>query len=44
MVGREDAHRLWDLAEDAKALVRDLIDEHAMPVTFHPGDRACLLV
>lgn len=37
MVGREDALRLWDLAEDAKALVRSLIERHAMPVTFHPG-------
>ncbi len=37
MVGREQARRLWDLAEDAKALVRDLIKDHAMPCTFHPG-------
>ncbi len=37
MVGREDARRLWDLAQDAKALVKSLIVEHAMPVTFHPG-------
>jgi gamma-glutamylputrescine oxidase len=36
-VGRENAHRLWEMAEDAKALVRDLIGRHAMPVTFHPG-------
>ncbi len=36
-VGRDDAHKLWDMGEDAKALVRDLIDRHAMPVTFHPG-------
>ena len=36
-VGREDARRLWDMGEDAKALVRGLIDRHAMPVTFHPG-------
>jgi gamma-glutamylputrescine oxidase len=36
-VGREHARRLWDMAEDAKALVRDLIDRHQMPVTFHPG-------
>jgi gamma-glutamylputrescine oxidase len=36
-VGREDARRLWDLSQDAKALVRDLIDRHRMPVTFHPG-------
>ncbi len=37
-VGREDARRLWDLAQDAKALVRDLIDRHAMEGTpFRPG-------
>ncbi|RGP39167.1 NAD(P)/FAD-dependent oxidoreductase [Pseudotabrizicola alkalilacus] len=36
-VGREDARRLWDMGEDAKALVRGLIDRHAMPVRFHPG-------
>lgn len=37
MAGREAAHRLWDLAEEAKALVRTLIADHAMPCTFHPG-------
>ena len=36
-VGREHARRLWDLAEEAKALVKALIRDHAMPVTFHPG-------
>ncbi len=36
-VGREQAHRFWDLAEEAKALVKSLIADHAMPVTFHPG-------
>ena len=36
-VGVSDAHRLWDLAEDAKGLVKSLIRTHAMPVTFHPG-------
>ena len=36
-VGREHARRLWDLAEEAKALVKALIADHAMPVTFHPG-------
>ncbi|MFN4131182.1 MAG: NAD(P)/FAD-dependent oxidoreductase [Paracoccaceae bacterium] len=36
-VGREHARRLWDMGEDAKALVRGLIDRHCMPVTFHPG-------
>lgn len=35
--GRENARRLWDLAEEAKALVKSLIRDHAMPVTFHPG-------
>ncbi len=28
---------MWDMAEDAKALVRDLIDRHKMPVTLYPG-------
>lgn len=37
-VGRDDARRLWDLAQDAKALVRDLIARHAMPgVDLRPG-------
>ena len=36
-VGRENAHRLWSLAEEAKALVKSLIADHAMPVTFYPG-------
>ncbi len=35
--GREAAHALWDIAEASKALVKTLIAEHAMPVTFHPG-------
>ena len=36
-VGRIAAQRLWALAEEAKALVKSLIRDHAMPVTFHPG-------
>ena len=36
-VGREHARRLWDMAEDAKAVVRDLITRHDMPVSFRPG-------
>ena len=36
-VGVQTAHRLWDLAEEAKALVRSLITDHTMPVTYHPG-------
>ena len=37
LAGRENARRLWDMAEDAKTLVRGLIAEHAMPVRFRPG-------
>ena len=36
-VGREQAHRFWDLAQDAKALVKSLIRDHAIPAPFHPG-------
>ena len=36
-VGVDHAHRLWDLAEDSKALVKSLIIDHAMPVKFYPG-------
>jgi gamma-glutamylputrescine oxidase len=36
-VGREHARRLWDMAEEAKALVADLIARHDMPVRLHPG-------
>lgn len=37
MLGRDIARQLWDLGEEAKTLVQDLIQRHAMPVTFHPG-------
>ena len=37
IAGRENAHRYWALAEEAKALVCGLIADHAMPVRFHPG-------
>jgi gamma-glutamylputrescine oxidase len=36
-VGVQHAHRLWDLAEESKSLVKSLIVDHAMPVRFHPG-------
>ena len=36
-VGRNTAHRLWSFAEEAKGLVKSLIRDHAMPVTFYPG-------
>ena len=36
--GRDNARRFWDMAQDSKQLVRDLIEDHAMEgVTFHPG-------
>ena len=35
--GKAAAHRLWDLAQDSKALVKSLIADHKMPVTFRPG-------
>lgn len=37
MLGGLVAHQLWNLAEEAKALVQGLITRHAMPVTFYPG-------
>jgi gamma-glutamylputrescine oxidase len=37
MVGRVRARALWDMGQDAKALVKGLIAQHNMPVTFHPG-------
>ena len=37
MMGPDKAHALWDLAEDAKALVKSLIRDHAIPAPFHPG-------
>lgn len=36
-LGQTRAHALWDLAEEAKDLVRSLIAETGMPVTYHPG-------
>ncbi|KAG1715076.1 putative oxidoreductase OrdL [Nymphon striatum] len=37
LVGDETAHRLWDLAEDAKALVKGLIREHNIECYLKPG-------
>ena len=37
MLGPDAARPLWDMAQEAKALVRNLIRDHAMPCTFHPG-------
>ena len=37
MLGRDRAHLLWDLGQEAKALVRSLIADHRMDLTFRPG-------
>jgi gamma-glutamylputrescine oxidase len=37
MAGGAAAHALWDLGEEAKALVKALILDQRMDVTFHPG-------
>ena len=36
-VGVQTARKLWDLAEESKALVKYLIQTHNIPVTFYPG-------
>lgn len=37
MVGQHHAHQLWALAEDAKALVKDLIRDHNIDCYLKPG-------
>ncbi|WP_338548572.1 NAD(P)/FAD-dependent oxidoreductase [Roseovarius phycicola] len=37
LVGREDAGKLWDLAEDAKALVKSLISKHKIDCHLKSG-------
>ena len=37
LLGRDMAHRLWLLGEEAKALVQALIRDHKMNLAFHPG-------
>ncbi|MBC2833968.1 NAD(P)/FAD-dependent oxidoreductase [Paragemmobacter straminiformis] len=37
VVGAANARHLWDLAEEAKGMVKSLIADHAMPLRFHPG-------
>ncbi|MBR3372029.1 MAG: FAD-binding oxidoreductase [Rhodobacteraceae bacterium] len=37
MVGRDDARKLWQIGEDAKALVKHLIATHDMGTRFRPG-------
>ena len=37
LVGRADARKLWDLGQDAKALVRSLVAEHGIDCHLAPG-------
>jgi gamma-glutamylputrescine oxidase len=36
-LGRDDAHRLWQLGEDAKTLAKDLIRRHAIDCSWRDG-------
>ncbi len=35
--GRDDAHRLWDIAQAAKALIRDRVARHGIACDLKPG-------
>ena len=37
MLGKSDARLLWDLAEESKAVVQDLIRDHAIDCDYRPG-------
>lgn len=37
VMGRADARTLWDLSQEAKAMVRDLIARHDIPAAWRPG-------
>lgn len=37
LVGRQAAHALWQISEDAKRYLQDLISEQAMDVEWRPG-------
>lgn len=37
LVGKDDAKKLWHLAEDGKALVKNLIQKHAIQCDLKPG-------
>ena len=39
--GADTARSLWNLAEDAKALVKGLIDEHQIDCDYTPGNMGC---
>ena len=37
MLGADDARKLWTLAEDGKALVRNLVESHSIACDLRPG-------
>ncbi|MEQ9693392.1 FAD-binding oxidoreductase [Shimia sp. SDUM112013] len=37
LVGKEDAHKLWLLAEEAKQVTKGLIEKHEIPCHLKPG-------
>ena len=37
LMGQDVAHQLWDLAQDAKALVKGLIEKHGIECHLKPG-------
>ncbi|MCZ4280660.1 FAD-binding oxidoreductase [Kiloniella laminariae] len=39
--GKERARALWDIAEDAKFLVKELIREHQIDCDYTPGNMGC---
>jgi len=41
LVGLEEARRLWDLAEEAKATVRERVARHAIACDFKAGNLLC---
>ncbi len=41
LVGLEQARQLWDLAEEAKATVRERIERHAIDCDLKPGNLLC---
>ena len=36
-VGRDDARKLWDLAEEAKSIIRERVQRHGIPCDLKPG-------
>ena len=37
MMGRDDAHKLWEMSQDAMALTKRLCETHAQEAAFKPG-------